>query len=65
MNEVVIRWATIDDLEIIQELNNMFIEDEDRGYGIGKLLIDNYKKYCKDKGINNFKEFDLTLTMEI
>lgn len=37
------------------EINNMFVKDEYREYGIGKKLIDNFKDYCKSKGINNMK----------
>ena len=37
------------------EINNMFIKNEYRGYGIGKLLINNFKEYCKSKGISNMK----------
>ena len=37
------------------EINNMFIKDEYRSYGIGKSLIDNFKDHCKSKGINNLK----------
>lgn len=37
------------------ELNNMLIKDTYRGYGIGKQLINNFKEYCKSKGINNIK----------
>ena len=39
------------------EVNNMFINTEYRGYGIGKLLINDFKKYCVS---NNIK--DLTVT---
>jgi len=37
------------------ELNNMFIKDNYRNYGIGKQLINSFKDYCKSKGINNIK----------
>lgn len=37
------------------EINNMLVDSNYRGYGIGKLLIDNFKKYCKDNNINNLK----------
>ena len=37
------------------EINNMFIKDECRGLGIGKLLINNFKDYCKTNRINNVK----------
>ena len=37
------------------EINNMLITNECRGHGIGKLLINNFKKYCKTKNISNIK----------
>lgn len=37
------------------ELNNMFINENIRGYGIGKKLIDSFKNYCKDNNIDNIK----------
>ena len=37
------------------EINNMFIDDKYRGNGIGKLLINNFKEYCKSKEISNIK----------
>ncbi len=37
------------------EINNMFIKDECRGLGIGKLLINNFKDYCKTNRVNNVK----------
>ena len=37
------------------EINNMFINDKYRGLGIGKLLIDNFKEYCKSNNISNIK----------
>lgn len=35
------------------EVNNMFINSEYRGYGIGKLLINDFKKYCISNGIKD------------
>ena len=35
------------------EKNNMFINDNYRGYGIGKKLINSFKDYCKERNINN------------
>lgn len=35
------------------EINNMFIKDNCRGYGVGKSLVNEFKKYCKDNNINN------------
>lgn len=35
------------------EVNNMFIKSECRGYGVGKLLINDFKKYCITNGIKN------------
>ena len=37
------------------EINNMFIKEENRGLGIGKSLINNFKEYCKLKKISNIK----------
>lgn len=37
------------------EINNMFIKEENRGLGIGKSLINNFKEYCKLKKILNIK----------
>ena len=37
------------------EINNMIISDEYRDYGIGKLLINNFKEYCKSNNISNIK----------
>ena len=35
------------------EINNMFIKDNCRGYGVGKSLVNEFKSYCKNNGINN------------
>ena len=35
------------------EINNMFIKDTCRGYGVGKSLVNEFKKYCKENNINN------------
>ena len=37
------------------EINNMFIKKENRGLGIGKSLINNFKDYCKSNNILNIK----------
>ena len=37
------------------EINNMLIEAEYRGKGIGKTLIDSFKKYCSDQNIQDLK----------
>ena len=37
------------------EINNMFINDKYRGYGIGKLLVNNFKEYCRTNHISNIK----------
>lgn len=37
------------------EINNMLVDNNFRGFGIGKLLIDKFKQYCKDNNINNLK----------
>ena len=35
------------------EINNMFIKDSCRGCGVGKLLVNDFKLYCKINGIND------------
>ena len=37
------------------EINNMFIEEKYRKYGIGKKLINEFKNYCKENNIYNIK----------
>ncbi len=37
------------------EINNMLVCDEYRELGIGKKLIDKFKKYCKNKNIDSLK----------
>ena len=37
------------------EINNMLINSNYRRYGVGKKLINDFKDYCKAKGINNLK----------
>ena len=37
------------------EINNMLVDNNFRGLGIGQLLIDKFKQYCKDNNINNLK----------
>ncbi len=37
------------------EINNMYVDRGYRGKGIGKALIDNFKKYCAEKNIRNLK----------
>ena len=37
------------------ELDNMFILEEFRQYGIGSKLLSEFKKYCIDKMIDNIK----------
>ena len=43
--------------ELIQygEINNMLVDNNYRGSGIGKQLINYFKEYCKSKNINNLK----------
>ena len=43
--------------EMIQygEINNMLVDNNYRGTGIGKKLINQFKEYCKSKDINNLK----------
>jgi ribosomal protein S18 acetylase RimI-like enzyme len=37
------------------ELDNMFILEEYRKYGIGSMLINEFKKYCLNKGVESIK----------
>ena len=37
------------------EINNMLVDNNFRVLGIGKLLVDKFKQYCKDNNINNLK----------
>ena len=37
------------------EINNMLVDSNYRGYGIGKKLIDSFKSYCKDNNIFHLK----------
>ena len=41
--------------ESFAELDNMCIDDEYRRFGIGTLLMDEFKKYCKEKNMQNIK----------
>lgn len=41
--------------ESFAELDNMYIDDKYRRLGIGTMLIDEFKKYCKEKNIENIK----------
>jgi len=41
--------------ETFAELDNMCINEEYRRFGIGTLLINEFKKYCKEKNIQNIK----------
>ena len=41
--------------ETFAELDNMFIDNEYRRFGIGTLLINSFKEYCKEKKIQNIK----------
>lgn len=41
--------------ESFAELDNMCIDDEYRRFGIGALLMDEFKKYCKEKNMQNIK----------
>ena len=34
---------------------DMYVEDEYRRLGVGTLLIEKFKKYCKEKDIQNIK----------
>lgn len=37
------------------EINNMLIDDKYRNHGVGKALVDKFKKYCADRNIQNLK----------
>ena len=41
--------------ETFAELDNMCIDDKYRRFGIGTLLINSFKEYCKEKKIQNIK----------
>ena len=41
--------------ESFAEIDNMCVNEEYRSLGIGTLLIDEFKKYCKEKNIQNIK----------
>ena len=41
--------------ETFTELDNMCIDDEYRRFGIGTLLMNEFKKYCKEKNMQNIK----------
>ena len=70
MSELFIRKATIQDVSIIQdlnnelfnlekiqygEINNMFIKNKYRGNGIGKVLINHFKDYCREFNVYDLK----------
>lgn len=41
--------------ETFAELDNMCIYDEYRRFGIGTLLMNKFKKYCKERSVQNIK----------
>jgi len=41
--------------ETFAELDNMCIDDEYRRLGIGTLLMDEFKEYCKENKVQNIK----------
>lgn len=41
--------------ETFAELDNMYIDDKYRRLGIGTLLISKFKRYCRDKNIQNIQ----------
>ena len=41
--------------ETFAELDNMCIDDKYRRFGIGTMLMDEFKKYCKEKNMQNIK----------
>lgn len=42
-------------IETFAELDNMCIDEEYRRFGIGTLLINEFKKYCREKKVQNIK----------
>ncbi len=42
-------------IETFAELDNMYIEEEYRRFGIGTLLINAFKEYCRANEIQNIK----------
>jgi len=42
-------------IETFAELDNMCVNEEYRRYGVGTLLMNEFKKYCKDNNIENIK----------
>ena len=42
-------------LNPISELDNCYVEEEYRRYGIGTLLLNKFKEYCSNKGIEEMK----------
>lgn len=41
--------------ETFAELDNMCIDDKYRRFGIGTLLMNEFKQYCREKNIENIK----------
>ena len=41
--------------ETFAELDNMYVNEEYRRYGVGTLLINEFKKHCKENNIQNIK----------
>lgn len=39
-------------VKTVAELDNFYIEEEYRRQGIGRILVNEYKSYCKSKGID-------------
>ena len=42
--------------ETFAELDNMYIEEQYRRFGVGTMLINIFKDYCKSKKIQNLKD---------
>ena len=42
-------------LKPISELDNFYIEESYRRCGIGSMLVDEFKRYCKSNGIDEMK----------
>lgn len=42
-------------IKLLAELNNFYIEEEYRRQGIGKKLVEEFKNYCINKGIEEMK----------
>ena len=42
-------------IKLVSELDNFYIDEKYRNQGIGTKLVDEFKKYCSSKGIEEMK----------